>query len=162
MEVTVCLKISCLRLPDTIFSKAVTYTPGVSIILTSPSMISNYLRSRVIPAWLSTMANDYPIKQLNSVDLPEFGNPINETRYFTSCGSLKLCHLFSFFSFLLCILSTYTSLCKISCFFLLTKLKLNTSLLARIGHIFDFCEMTRMRVLNLPIFSIIIFNDQLK
>lgn len=56
-----------------------TSTPGVSITFTRPSIILNSLRSRVIPGKLSTMAKCYPIMQLKRVDLPELGNPINET-----------------------------------------------------------------------------------
>jgi len=49
------------------------------MIFTNPYIIEYYLRSRVIPGKLSTMANLSPIKQLNNEDFPEFGNPIKDT-----------------------------------------------------------------------------------
>lgn len=60
----------------------VTYTPGVSTTCTIPFNIVNYRLSLVIPYYLSTIANLYPIKQLKRLLFPQFGNPTKETLYF--------------------------------------------------------------------------------
>ncbi len=65
--------------PSPCLPNALTSTPGVSMIFTNPYIIEYYLRSRVMPGKLSTMANLSPIKQLNNEDFPEFGNPIKDT-----------------------------------------------------------------------------------
>jgi hypothetical protein len=74
------------------FPKALTYTPGVSIILTNPSIMSYYLRSLVIPGYLSTIAKFAPIIQLNKEDFPQLGKPIKDTLNFVSFGYFIVYH----------------------------------------------------------------------
>ena len=54
-------------------------TPGVSINPTIPFNIVYYLLSLVIPYYLSTIANLYPIIQLKRLLFPQLGNPTNDT-----------------------------------------------------------------------------------
>lgn len=72
--------------------------PGVSIRLTIPFKILNYLLSLVIPYYLSTIANLYPIKQLKRLLFPQFGNPIKETLNF-SVFYLNTVHYLFFYCF---------------------------------------------------------------
>lgn len=160
--VIVCLKISCPIFYSYCLPNAETSTPGVSITLTNPSKIVNYLRSRVMPAWLSTMANRSPIRQLNNDDLPELGKPIKAT--LQTCFSLFyriVCQAFSLLFFLLWIF--YISVCewRINCFFLLLREKrywrdrLNLCSFTTLPY--DF-EANFNSLFRLFIFSIIIIN----
>ena len=115
----VCLNMSCFMLcMEAFLPSTLTYTPGVSITLTSPSIISYSLRSLVKPASLSTMAKCSPIKQLNNVDLPVLGKPTRETLNCFLFYYWIVCQFFlSLLEFLKCIFSISPSLWRISCFF---------------------------------------------
>lgn len=119
IDVIVCLNMSFFMLSFYFLPNRLTSTPGVSITLTRPSMIVNYLRSRVIPGNLSTMAKCSPIMQLKRVDLPEFGNPTNETLNWLSFYYLTVFHSLLLLFFLLCnfVISFYV--CSINWVFFL-------------------------------------------
>jgi hypothetical protein len=51
----------------------------VSISRNNPFQIVIYFRSLVIPGMASVRASLYPTIMLNSVDLPQLGNPISDT-----------------------------------------------------------------------------------
>lgn len=98
-----------------LFNNAISI-PGVSITVTNPFNMVNYLLSLVIPYSLSTIAILSPIKQLNKLLFPQFGKPIKDTLYFYVAYFIVV-HYFSF-----CFLpeftwrrSIYCGVCKISC-----------------------------------------------
>lgn len=81
MAVIVCLKISSFNLLLVDFFMRSVSTPGVSMIEATPSRMLNYLRSRVVPRCLSTIAMRSPMRQLKRLLLPQLGSPTNETLY---------------------------------------------------------------------------------
>lgn len=92
MAFRVCWNMSCFNWfwegwsnfePVELLDNKETYTPGVSTTVTIPPKILNSLLSRVIPYSLSTIANLSPIRQLNRLLLPQFGNPTNDTINFS-------------------------------------------------------------------------------
>ena len=78
-----------------LFNRAISI-PGVSIIVTNPFNMVNYLLSLVIPYYLSTIAILSPIRQLKRLLFPQLGNPIKDTLYL-DVGYLIVVHYFYLF-----------------------------------------------------------------
>jgi len=79
----VCLKIYYFSPPKPTLRAKLASTPGVSMTEASPSNIANYFLSLVVPYYLSTTATLSPMRQLNRLLFPQFGNPTNDTLNFS-------------------------------------------------------------------------------